>query len=401
MKTNPSAFRLLTSIIFLFSVLQTAAAQGVTDSSNPTKTRGQIGAGGIGSGKEAAAGESPNKEKQKENAKEKPDSDSVDNDGDSKDGNDTSKDSKAAEKSQKKDQDSSDKPTVTKQKICQLLIETNDVELRLLKAGTLLNVTRKNKVLVARINRVTANKIFATLRKKDCTTDALGGVVSRRTESAAESSSESASTAAGRANSPKPDNDSEEAQNQPEQSPKTAPKSDDGSQILLGINYFGSPRTDYTETPSHLRATYEFFFGPPNRGLRRSREGATLGAGIALTGFELFILDSEKKFMPPMGYIFLRGGFRWISSSYSFALMPTLDYMFMAQGTKDGIKYVKYFPDVWNKIGSDLQTDFNISDTLRLVVVLNYTFLYTGDSRRNLNKGMTQFQALTGIKWDN
>lgn len=335
MKNNPSAFRLLTSIIFLFSVMHTAAAQ----------------------------------------------------------------------ENQKNDQDSSDKPSVTKQKLCQLLIETNDVELRLLKAGTLLNVTRKNKVLVARINRVTANKIFATLRKNDCATDALGGIVSRRTEPAAESSSESVSTAAGIANSPKLENDSEEAQNQPEQSPKTAPKSDDGAQILLGINYFGFKRNssagDYTEMPSHLRATYEFFFGPPNRGLRRSREGATLGAGIALTGFESFISDSEKKLVPPSGYIFLRGGFRWISSSYSFALMPTLDYMFMAQQTNDGIKYVKYFPDLWNKIGSDLQTDFNISESLRLVVLLNYSFLYTGDSKKNLNEGMTQFQALTGIKWDN
>lgn len=302
----------------------------------------------------------------------------------------------------KPDSGGSDKPTVTKQKLCQLLIQTNDVNLRLLKAGTLLTLTKKNKVLVARLNRVTGDKIFATLRKKDCTSSAIGAVASRRTDSPADSSPTGSSGSSGSDNSVQNTEPDTQKTRQDIQT-QEARKSDDGPQILLGVNYLSlktkSGAAGTSDTPLTVRPTYEFFFGPADKGLRRSREGAVLGLGLSLVGFERFLFESKSSLSSPAGYLAVRGGFRWISHSFAAALMPTFEYLFMAQTFFNGVKTVQYFPEnSAHKIGGDIQTDFRIDDNLRLIFVLNYTLFYI--AKVDLTQSQTQLQLLTGIKWD-
>jgi hypothetical protein len=269
---------------------------------------------------------------------------------------------------------------VTRQKMCQILIETSEVQLELLPSGTILNLEQSGKTFPVRIKRTQRGKILASLKKNDCGRQLQGQsfnysvgsrLQSRRIEPGAMRN----------------DNQNPTSPQTPLAIPISRP-ADDGVFLIAGIDYASAKANSYSVYG--VRLGYDWFASP--RAFRRNKDGSMGGVGLALNGFKDLRDDSFSSNF--VGHIFVRYGHRWTTSDFGFGFAPTFKFNFVNSGDDK----TEYMPsEYFHRIGFDVQFDYEFTPGVRAVLVGNYLlFPITKESLKELP---TFIEALFGFQF--
>ncbi|MFZ9520972.1 MAG: hypothetical protein ACO3A4_10890 [Silvanigrellaceae bacterium] len=280
-----------------------------------------------------------------------------------------------------KNQEADGQVTITTQNKCKITISTENINFLLLKQGSIVWVRRDNSAIPARIERASGKTIDALLKKAHCQLPLEGAEVllKKPYDFANPSTSSTLTTGSSEetSESSKPNKKGPDIAKGPDAAIFSRNIPDDGLMFLAGATQLSSSNISIVRYQSRL--TYEWF-SAPSRNVRNSREGFTFGMGPVFRGFKTFgVNDKTGEFSGKTfnGELFTRLGFRYAKGILGVTLGPTFNYTFMIKSDSGS----KFFPEgTTNYVGTDGQLDFSISQNLRIALVSNYTFIFTGSA---------------------
>ncbi|MBM3380940.1 MAG: hypothetical protein FJY29_00665 [Betaproteobacteria bacterium] len=276
---------------------------------------------------------------------------------------------------------------ILRQKKCRILIETSDVKLNLLRAGTVITIHLSSISIPVRISKASSGKIQASLRKSNCNLQLEG---------------QSATYSLGaQLESQEPRIRSSVSENQQRNSGdelsrhRTFRRTPSGPQFILGLENQTLGKSAQSFDYYSLELTYEWF-DSPQRGLRRSREGGAYGVGLSLTGFKnvetLAVNRSSFGFDFIYGTIPMRAGYRWVWGPVGMTIAPTFNFvLFLKLGSS-----FSFLPGLFgHRFGMDLQLDYALGDEVLIVGKGNYYLFGLGSGTSELSI----FRTLFGLWW--
>ncbi len=275
--------------------------------------------------------------------------------------------------------------TVTKQKKCNIIIETSDSNFLMQNKGVIFSVQSESQTIPAKVNRTQAGKVFASLKKSDCEKNVVGANVILKNNDQNSSSSKSKKSTLSQELSESQDS-ADSAVTQSNKITYTSKPSNNGFQTLLGTEQLITKAGSQMLKNYNLRATYEWF-DAPQRISQRSKEGAIAGLGLSMSGFDV------GSNLAITGSVLSRLGFRMTSKEFGFTAAGTFKYVTLI-GT---VNKFEFFPeDAPHRLGIDLQFDYEISKGMKIVVVPNYTMIVMNTTSQ---ADFTLLEYLAGLWW--